>query len=197
VSRPPEFRDLVDDDLTPHERERLERVHDLLVSAGPPPELPPALELPPNRAERKQEWLPRRRIGLALGLAAAIALVTFLGGYLAGYNRTGFEVTRQVAMHGTSQAPGAEGVIKLGDPDDGGNSRMRVTVRGLPTLPERGYYELYLTRGGKRIPCGGFNVGGGSTTLEFSVPYDLTGDDHWIVTRWDRDSAAQPPLLKT
>src|SRR5206468_2040698 len=34
-------------DLEATERERLERVHDLLVAAGPPPELPPALEQAP------------------------------------------------------------------------------------------------------------------------------------------------------
>ena len=40
MSRPPHFGDLVGNDLSPAERERLERVHDMLVAAGPPPELP-------------------------------------------------------------------------------------------------------------------------------------------------------------
>jgi hypothetical protein len=39
--------DLVGDDLEPRERARLERVHALLQQAGPPPELPPALEQAP------------------------------------------------------------------------------------------------------------------------------------------------------
>ena len=46
--RPPDFQDLVGDDLSPDERERLERVHDMLISAGPPPELPPELEEVPD-----------------------------------------------------------------------------------------------------------------------------------------------------
>jgi len=45
-----DFRDLVDpDDLSPDEELRLRRVHELLVQAGPPPDLPPALLEPPTR----------------------------------------------------------------------------------------------------------------------------------------------------
>ena len=44
-----EFDDLIDtDDLDDDERARLRRVHDLLVEAGPPPDLPPALETVPD-----------------------------------------------------------------------------------------------------------------------------------------------------
>ena len=35
----PDFDDLVGTDLDPAERARLERVHDLLMAAGPPPDL--------------------------------------------------------------------------------------------------------------------------------------------------------------
>ncbi len=35
MTRPPNFDELVDPDLDPAERERLRRVHDLLVTAGP------------------------------------------------------------------------------------------------------------------------------------------------------------------
>ena len=35
----PDFDELVGTDLEPDERERLERVHELLLEAGPPPEL--------------------------------------------------------------------------------------------------------------------------------------------------------------
>ena len=81
---PPEFRDLVGDDLPAEERARLERVHDLLVEAGPPPELPPSLAEAPDSRRGDPTWLPRRRVGAALSLAAAIALVAFLGGYVVG-----------------------------------------------------------------------------------------------------------------
>ena len=40
TERGPSFDDLVGDDLAPAERERLLRVHELLIQAGPPPELP-------------------------------------------------------------------------------------------------------------------------------------------------------------
>ena len=35
----PNLDDLIGTDVEPGERERLERVHELLVAAGPPPEL--------------------------------------------------------------------------------------------------------------------------------------------------------------
>jgi len=39
-----DFKDLIDaDGLDPEEEARLRHVHELLVQAGPPPDLPPAL----------------------------------------------------------------------------------------------------------------------------------------------------------
>ena len=44
-----DFRDIVGTEgLDPDEEARLRRVHDLLVQAGPPPDLPPALERTPE-----------------------------------------------------------------------------------------------------------------------------------------------------
>ena len=55
----PDFRELVGD-LPDEERARLERVHDLLIAAGPPPELPPALVEPDlDPREENVEFLPR------------------------------------------------------------------------------------------------------------------------------------------
>ena len=48
LMRGPEFDDLVGD-VPADERERLLRVHEMLVQAGPPPEIPPELERPPSR----------------------------------------------------------------------------------------------------------------------------------------------------
>ena len=60
----PNFRDLVGEDLPDTERARLERVHELLVAAGPPPELPPELVQPDlDPREQNLEFLPRRRQG--------------------------------------------------------------------------------------------------------------------------------------
>ena len=194
---PPEFRDLVGDDLPAEERARLERVHDLLVEAGPPPELPASLADVPERGRQSLSWLPRRRAGAALALAAAIAVVAFLGGYAVGFRHNSFDKTREVTMHGTSVAPSAQAVIKLGKQDDAGNSPMVVTVRGLPSLPERGYYELFVTREGKFLKCGNFNVEAGTTSVDFTVPYTFEGNDGWIVTRWRRGEDEPGPALLT
>ena len=48
-----DFKDLIDaDGLDPEEEARLRHVHELLVQAGPPPDLPPALEQAPDEQER-------------------------------------------------------------------------------------------------------------------------------------------------
>jgi hypothetical protein len=195
---PPDFGDLLGDDLPAEERARLERVHELLVEAGPPPELPPSLAETPDRGEEAPTWLPRRRAGAALSIAAAIALVAFLGGYVLGFRHNDFTSTREVSMHGTSIAPSAQGLIKLGEQDDAKNWPMVVTVKGLPLLPERGYYELWVMRNGKFLRCGSFNVEADTTTVDFSVPYTFERNDGWIVTRWRRgEQEPGPPLLKT
>jgi len=200
VTGPPEFRDLVGDDLPAEERARLERVHELLQAAGPPPELPPSLTETPGRTERSPSWLPRRRLGAGLALAAAIATIAFLGGYLAGYRHNSFKVDHEVSMRGTSLAPGASGLIKIGERDASGNSQMLVTARGLPRLPERGYYELFLTRKGKPVArCGSFTVRPGTTSVKFTVPYSMTRFDGWVVTVWSPASHGEPGpvVLKT
>ena len=195
---PPEFRDLLGDDLPAEERARLERVHDLLVEAGPPPELPPSLAQAPGRVEEEPPtWLPRRRVGAALSLAAAIAVVAFLGGYVAGFSHDHFTSTRDVSMQGTSKAPGARGLIKLGEQDEGGNWPMVVTVKGLRHLPRSGYYELFLMHDGRSLKCGIFNVKAGTTTMKFTVPYTFERDDAWIVTRWRRGEREPGPALLT
>jgi hypothetical protein len=200
MSGPLEFRDLVGNDLPPEERARLERVHELLHAAGPPPELPPSLADVPDRAEQAPSWLPHRRLGAGLALAAAIATIAFLGGYLAGYRHSSFDTNRQVAMTGTSAAPGASGLIKLGESDSAGNWPMLVTVRGLPRLPKRGYYELFLTRKGEPVaPCGSFTVKPGTTSVKFTVPYSFERFDGWVVTRQDPGARGKPGpvILKT
>ena len=47
---PPDLHELVGDDLEPAERDQLERVHAMLLDAGPPPELPPSLAHAPKPA---------------------------------------------------------------------------------------------------------------------------------------------------
>jgi hypothetical protein len=171
-----DFRDLVGDDLTPEEEARLRRVHELLLEAGPPPELPPELAtLEPPEAEIKvYPHLPRRRVAAAVLVAAAVALFAFGGGYLFG-NRGGDEFQTQavIAMH----PPGGNGVahasISLGSKDNAGNWPIVFKSTNLPEQPTGHHYDLWLTDKTGRLLCGSFRVNGKTTTVSMNVPYRL------------------------
>ena len=103
----PDFRELIGDDVPEEERARLERVHELLIEAGPPPELPPAIADLSGEPETVVV-LPRRRAGAMIALAAAIALVAFVGGYAAAHHGNGtFSTFKSLPMHGTAAAQNA------------------------------------------------------------------------------------------
>ena len=188
------FDDLVAGaDLPAEERERLRRVHDLLVAVGPPPEVAPELQAPP--AETPVRLLPqRRRTALAL-IAATLALAVFGTGYLVGHRTAGPASERLLTMSGVGEAGDASGSIELLAQDDAGNWPMLVRVRGLePSADRRDYYELWLTKSGElAAPCGRFTVHEGVTEVTLSVPYGLRGYDGWVVTRGD----SEEPLLST
>ena len=75
--RPPSFDDIVEADDP--ERSRLQTTHELLVAAGPPPELPPWLEAAPPEPRTSVIRLPRRRY-TAIAAVAVAALVLFAAG---------------------------------------------------------------------------------------------------------------------
>jgi hypothetical protein len=200
VSEGSEFRELVGDDLTEEERARLERVHDLLVEAGPPPELPPSLAEPTTEAPGVVvPFLPRRRIGAAIGLAAAVGLAAFVGGFIAG--RTGDQFTSQfeVPMHGTALARNASATIEVGKLDESGNWPLRVVVRDLKPLPKGAFYEMFLTHKGKpAATCGTFGVHQSTATVRLNAPYNLRSYDGWVVTReTERGAGTHPVVLRT
>ncbi|MGB2876142.1 MAG: hypothetical protein WBB76_11800 [Gaiellaceae bacterium] len=200
MNREPGFDELVGEDLPNEERARLERVHELLLAAGPPPELPPALADPAAAShEAPTIILPRRRAGAVLALAAAIALVAFVGGFVAG--RTGgtsFSKVRSLQMHGTGVSRSASATIDIGRLDASGNWPLRVVVRSLPRLPQGGYYEMFLTRNGKpAASCGTFAANGGTSTVRLTAPYDLRSFDGWVVTRDLPKTRTQPVVLTT
>ena len=183
----PDFDDLVgvvDEDA---ERERLLRAHELLLAAGAPPELPPSLELAPGPARDEavrvlRSAYPRRRLAAAVAFAAALALAAFGGGYLLGDRGepAAESATRVVKMVGTDAVSGAVASLRLFAADEDGNRTIELTVRGLETLPGRGYYELGLTRDGELVaPCGTFNVAGDKTEVTFDVPYEWNRFDGW------------------
>ena len=169
MNREPDFNELAGgDDLSPEEAARLERVHGLLVAAGPPPELPPRLAdpQPTPREDSPVAFLPRRRTGLALALAAAIA-------------------------------SNASAVIQVGNEDSNGNWPLKVVVHGLKQLPQGQYYAMYLTRHGKAVAtCGNFRLTTGDS-VRLNAPYDLRSYSGWIVTREGRGTTTHPVLLRT
>ena len=135
----PDFDELVGNDLGSEERDRLLRAHELLVAAGPLPELPPSLAEP--RAPYEEQTTPffnRRRNATIAVLAAAIAAAAFGIGYLTGGrggSGDGFAARTTVVMHGTPAAPaGAIASVALGNKDDAGNWQMLVRVSNLAKL---------------------------------------------------------------
>jgi hypothetical protein len=203
MSRPPDFHDLVGD-LPAEEEARLRRVHDLLVAAGPPAEIPPSLAKPPAPGVR---FLPRRRRGAVLLLAAALAALSFGIGYYAADVRNGEtkaaafpSVGKPIRLHGTQRAPDAVAVVVRGERDSAGNWPMVVTVEGLKRLPKTGYYILTLTKKGRPIvTCGTFNVRRGvkQTQVRFMVAYRLAGFDGWAVTEYKHGRKTEPVVLTT
>jgi hypothetical protein len=187
-------------DLGPEEAARLERVHDLLVAAGPPPELPPRLLEPDHELEHRDNviFLPRRRAGMVLGIAAAVALLALLGGYLLG-QRQQFDEAGSVTMHSTVTASPASAVIHVGKADSAGNWPLKVDVKSLPALPKGEYYEMFLTRGANQraASCGTFRVSGSSDEVRLNAPYHLRAFDGWIVTREGPGSGNHPVVLST
>ncbi len=200
MSDAPDFRELVGEDLPPEEAARLERVHELLVAAGPPPELPPRLQ-EPTALERKDNvsFLPRRRTGLLLGLAAAIALTAFLGGFVSGQRHVPFNEDFSLPMHGTSGATAASAIVHVGKVDSAGNWPLKVDVKNLPELPKGQYYEMFLTRGTnlRAASCGTFRVAGNSDEVRLNAPYRLSGFNGWIVTQERPGSNKHPVVLTT
>jgi hypothetical protein len=198
-----DFEEFVDvEGLGPDEEARLRRMHELLVQAGPPPDLPPSLERTPEAAEAEIvqfPLLPKRRWAAIAVVAAALLLAAFGGGYLFGHSKGGpsaFEVNRVVPMQGPG---GAQAVIKISSKDSAGNWPMEVEVTGLPKQAGRdSYYELWLTRGHKPVElCGSFRVHGDTTKVRFTVPYDATGIDGWVVTEQPRGTREPGPVVLT
>jgi hypothetical protein len=198
VTQPPDFDDLVGREGTTEELARLRRVHDLLVSVGPPPELSPMLEEAPETTQ-KVTWLPRRRRGAILVLAAAIAGAAFGAGYALGPGG-GFDVAWSAPMHGSGSTRLAGAVIKAGEADEKGNLPIELTVHGLPKLGKRESYLFYLSKKGKPVAlCGTFTAGRERTTVQMSVPYELKQFDGWVVVKhsWGNPVGSGPVVLTT
>ena len=190
MSRVPDFDELIEGDVPEEERQRLRQAHNLLVQAGPPPELGPELEAVPWPEEALMPLgLTRRstRKRSPLLLAATVATAGLLGfvvGQASNSSSTNIDVQRVVKLSGTDLASEGQATLEIGSKDSHGNWPMVLHVSGLRSLPPGGYYDLYLARGGKPIAlCGTFNVRPGETVVRMNAAYELKRFDGWIVTR--------------
>jgi hypothetical protein len=202
MSQPPDFHELVGDEGTPEELAALRRAHDLLVAAGPPPELSPRLAEPPRTRERVS-WWHQRRNQFAFGLAAAVAAAAFGAGYLVGGNGSAeFSGARSLDMHGVGELAAARASLAVGAQDASGNYPLKMTVRGLPKPPKGGWYELLLSKQGRpTLSCGTFEAAGRAVTVRMNVPYDLSNFpklfDGWVVTLHAPQQRHVPVVMTT
>jgi hypothetical protein len=188
----PDFDDLIEGDVPPEERARLYRTHELLIQAGPPPELSPELEsvpwpddaLAPVFGRRRKPQRGRRPVLLAAALATAI-FVGFVLGQATTSDSTSISARQTVQLHGTKLARSAFASLELGSASPSGNWPMVLHVRGLPKLAKGGYYDLYLTKGGvPLVSCGTFNARR-ETVVRMSAAYNLEKFDKngWVIVR--------------
>jgi hypothetical protein len=201
VSREPNLNDLIGDEVTGAERQELQNVHDMLLEAGPPPELGEKLEAGPilgmTLGQQQRQRKVKRRAMLLLAAAIAVFAV-FIAGYASrSTGRSGPPVSITQQLAGTKLAPQAQGTLQVWDsPDAGNNWPMTLSVVGLPTLAPHSFYEVYLVRNGKPWgSCGTFRVGSSTespVTVTLTAPYTLHQGDTWVVTRPGRGSAEQP-----
>lgn len=186
----PDFNELVGTEATGAERARLQEAHDLLLRAGPPPELTPKLKAGPNpdvvRKQHRRRAVKRRTLVL-LAAALSIAVVFFAGYGVSGLRsgNGGGEIVQALELKGTAAVPKAQATLEVWRPRDG-NWPMTLDVQGLPKLPAHTYYEVYLVRDGHPWgSCGTFVVSGSSRPVKVSLnaPYKLQKGDTWVVTR--------------
>lgn len=190
MSRPgPDFDELVGSDLDAVERDRLRRVHELLVAAGPPPEILSTVSVPAVEEAPAPPRRGRRRRGALLAFATAL-LATFAIGFGVA-ELDGPNVDRVITMSGPS---GASARLEVYELDDGGNWPMQIEVDGLPPAPGK-LFQLWLTKGGKPAAlCGSFFTDDdGTATVPMNAPWRLSDFDGWVVVA----EGSQTPLLTT
>jgi hypothetical protein len=171
------FDELVGEVEDPRERERLRRVHELLLASAPPPDLAELPRAAPERTAGRRWFRP------AVLLAAALAAAAFGVGYLVAGREPPPE--RVIRMTGVGPERDATASIRVLREDAAENWPMHVLVRGLaPSRDRDDFYELWLTKDGKPFAsCGRFLVGEGLTRVTLTVPYGLRRYDGWVVTR--------------
>ena len=195
MKEPPDIRELVGDDVPEDDLGELRRVDKMLRSVpAPPAQVPARLTQAVTALTLPAPFWSRRRLALAVALAAALAAGFFGIGRLTSSPSVDARAT--VPMRATAAAPEAAAVIQVGARDEkSGNWELILEVTGLPKLPGDRYYSLWLEKDGKYgAACGTFNVGEGTTTVRWSVSYRLSQYDAWVISEHDED--AEPQLLR-
>jgi hypothetical protein len=185
VRRAPQFEELVGDDLPREERERLERMHKLLVNVGPPPRLRPELEVCTSVPAQFGRSPRQVRRGVA-ALAAAAVAVLVAGGYLNGHRGSNTGRSHLLPLAGTREAPNALASLQLEGSSNTANRPMELSATGLPQLPPHGLYEVYLVRHGRLYAqCGSFVVTSKTQSVSVTLnnPYPVRRGDTWVITR--------------
>lgn len=196
MREPPDLRELLGDDLPDDEVERLRGVDALLRNVpAPPHEIPLSLTHAVEQVAIAPARIPRRRTALALAFAALVAALAFGAGRWSG--EESFEAAWDVELTATEEAPGASGVVQVGQRDEeSGNLELVLDVSGLPPLEPDEFYALWLVEDGEwAATCGYFSVGKGETTVRMTVSYDIREFEAWAVsTGHPNDHPA--PLLR-
>jgi hypothetical protein len=187
VNREPTLDELIGADTTGAERQQLQRAHELLLAAGPPPELSDTLEAGPTLGMTLGQRRRVKRRAMLLIAATLGTVLVFLAGYaVANRGGGGHSAVITQALKGTKRVPQAQGTLQVWD-SEAGNWPMTLTEVGLPTLAPHTYYEVYLVRDGKPWGlCGTFRVVGTPeqpVTVSLTAPYTLRKGDTWVVTR--------------
>ena len=173
------FDELIGAEPAGADRERLRSVHELLVEAGPPPELAPELESGPTLGMTLGgvQRMRRSRRMVVPAIAAAMLVALVVGIIASG----GGDAPTAIPLVGTAAAPQAVGTLNVLAPTKT-TQPMVIHVQGL----EPGQYAVYLVHNGHSWEkCGTFVVtnsaGGRPTTID--SPYLAQKGDRWVVTR--------------
>jgi hypothetical protein len=125
---------------------------------------PPVRRSQRRHASRARHEPLRRRRLVAAALGAAAAVIAFAGGILAVSGGGGANTAYAAQLRATAVAPGARAFATIDTSDAG--FRITLNARGLPRLPEGGYYAAWLkNRTGTVVPIGTFSSSDGTVTL--------------------------------
>jgi hypothetical protein len=152
----------------PEDRERLDRIRDILADettwSEPPPEVADQLIAAIGAAQSdRAERLPARRraplvAAAVVGVAAIVVLIAGLMGVISP------PVEEVVAIQGTELQPDANGEAAIRETDAGW--WIRLDVDDLPAANEGTYYEGWVwNEGGEGVSIGTFHLRGGDQPI--------------------------------